>query len=105
MPRLCPHCHKLGISVWKTLMSAAGPVECSYCHSVSRRKNDWSRYILMALLLPWFVIALVFHIDPNASLLIAVPLLMVGAYYQYRFSEFVPINPPEKTRCASPSGS
>lgn len=105
MPRLCPHCHHLGISVWKTLWSAAGPVECSHCHTILVRKQEWSRYVLL-LLVPWFVITLIYRIPPDVSILIAVPLFMVGTYLHYRFAHFEPIPPPpEKTTCSSANGS
>ena len=104
MPRLCPHCHKLGISFWKTMWSAVAPVECSQCGAILVRKQEWSRYVLLVLV-PIFLAAAAFHVKPEVTLLIAIPLFMVGTYLFYRFAHFVPMTPPEKTKCTSTSGS
>lgn len=94
MPRLCPHCHKLGISVWKTLWaSPSTPIECSHCHQLVRLKPDWTRrawglVIAVAVTLCLFV----FRLPEAATVSTVLALMVIAAERSYHRAKFEPIN-------------
>ena len=90
MPRLCPHCHKPGIAMWKALGAGLDPVKCSHCHRMSRRKRDWSMYAL--LIVPAFVVpATALHIDAGIVIGSMVVLSIFGTHIYYQGATFEPL--------------
>jgi hypothetical protein len=101
MPRLCPYCHKLGISTWATLWSAAGPVECSNCHQVSRRKRDGSLYVGFLVPLVALLGVFVLHLSDTIVGELLLITAMVVTYFHYRGAKFERLDldapPPRET--------